>query len=122
MRVELDTSLPEALLYGPQPSPTQRDSLMLTWKASDNRLGANPITLQWAERRDGPWEFIGASQLPNTGSYSWRVPRNVPPKVHLRLTARDAAGNVAVAETREPVLVDLSVPVSRILGLVRTPQ
>ncbi len=119
MRVELDTTVPEAELYGPQANPSQRETLLLTWKASDNKLAGSPVTLQWAERRDGPWEYIGAPQLPNSGSFAWRVPRSVPPKVYLRLTVRDAAGNAAVAETRDPVLVDLTVPVSRILGLVR---
>ncbi|HKB39467.1 MAG TPA: hypothetical protein VKD72_23725 [Gemmataceae bacterium] len=119
-RVEIDTSRPEALLYGPQASPGQPDVLVLSWKATDNRLAPSPISLQWAERKDGEWHNIGEAQMPNTGSYNWHVPANIPAKVLLRLTVRDVAGNVAVAETGEPILVDLSVPEPRILGLVKS--
>jgi hypothetical protein len=119
MRVEVDTTAPEALLFGPQPSASQNDVLVLSWKATDNRLAANPITLQWAERKEGEWHCIGDPQMPNAASFNWRVPTTVPPKVYLRLTVRDAAGNAAVAETKDPVMVDLSVPKPRLLGLVR---
>ena len=34
----------------------------------------------------------------------------MPPKVYLRLTVRDLANNVAVAETAEPILIDLNEP------------
>src|SRR5581483_2718973 len=55
LRVELDTTLPEAELYRPRPDPNHRDSLVLTWKATDRNMSARPITIEWAERRDGPW-------------------------------------------------------------------
>lgn len=110
IRVELDSTLPEAELYAPQADPMRRDTLLLTWKAADRNLAGNPITLEWAERRDGPWNPIGASELPNTGRHSWAVPPNVPASVFLRLTVRDTAGNTAVAQTNEPILVDLTVP------------
>ena len=75
----------------------------------------------------GPWDYIGEPQLPNTGaqlpnttgSYEWRVPKNVPVRVYLRLTVRDAAGNVSVAQTNAPQLVDFARPEAKILGLVR---
>ncbi len=34
----------------------------------------------------------------------------MPPKVYLKLSVSDTAGNVAVAETSEPVLIDLVKP------------
>jgi hypothetical protein len=110
VRVEVDTTPPAADLYPIKPDPSQRDVLILTWKATDHNLTAKPITLEWAEQKDGPWFPIGPAELPNTGSYAWQVPANVPWQVYLRLTARDSAGNVAVAETHQPVLVDLSEP------------
>jgi hypothetical protein len=114
MRVELDTTLPEAKLYGPEPDGSRSDALNMRWEATDKNLAANPITLEWAPQRTGPWYFIGAAELPNTGKYSWQVPADVPPSVFLRLTVRDAAGNTAVAQTQEPVLVDLTVPEAKI--------
>jgi hypothetical protein len=121
MRIEVDTTAPVAVLHQPQPHPGRRDSLILTWRASDNKLGPTPITLQWAERPDGDWQPIGASELPNagelvgqlpdiTGSFVWQVPTTIPAHVYLRMLVRDQAGNECVAQTAEPVLVDLNEP------------
>jgi hypothetical protein len=115
MRVELDTTPPDAELYAPMADPNKRDALMMRWKATDKNLADNPITLEWAPQRNGPWYFIGAAELPNTSQYSWQVPPDVPPTVFLRLTVRDSAGNTGVAQTAEPVLVDLSVPEATII-------
>jgi hypothetical protein len=122
IRIEVDTTPPEAELYGPQPEPGKRDTLILTWKASDRNLATNPITIEWAERKEGQWSFIGPEALPNSGRYSWQVPANVPPSVFLRLTVRDAAGNTAVAQTPEPVLIDFSVPEVNVIGLGGNPR
>jgi hypothetical protein len=110
VRVERDTVPPRAELNFPKADPNRRDTLLLTWTADDKNLTTTPITLEWAPRKDGPWEFIGAPELPNTGRYAWQVPANVPPSVYLKLTVRDGAGNVAVAVSPEPQTVDLSVP------------
>jgi hypothetical protein len=110
IRIEVDTTAPKADLFEPRPHPTRRDSLVLNWTASDNKLGPTPITLQWAERPDGDWQTIGGNELPNTGEYVWQVPANVPPHVFLRLLVRDLAGNESVAQTAQPILVDLNEP------------
>jgi hypothetical protein len=110
LRVEVDTTPPFAELYAPVPDHDRRDALLLTWKATDRNLAPSPITLEWAERKEGPWTAIGEQQMTNTGRFSWPVPVNTPPNVYLKLTARDTAGNIAVAETSEPVLIDLTMP------------
>jgi hypothetical protein len=110
LRVEVDTTPPDAKLFKPQADPSHPDALLLTWEANDPHLATNPISLEWAPRKEGPWEYIGDTQLPNTGRYTWKVPANVPPSVFLRLQVRDQAGNTAVAVTPEPELVDLTVP------------
>jgi hypothetical protein len=110
VRIEVDTTLPTAELYAPQPDLAHPHRLMLTWKAEDRNLAALPISLEWAATASGPWTFIGDPQLPNTGRYSWQVPENIPAKVFLRLSVRDSAGNNAVAMTDQPVLIDLKVP------------
>jgi hypothetical protein len=111
VRVEVDTTLPEAMLYNPRPDPSQAETIILTWKASDRNLSPNPIALEWAEHKEGPWTPISAPELPNSGRLSWQVPNTVPYQVFLRLTVKDKAGNSAVAETREPVLLDMSTPI-----------
>jgi hypothetical protein len=111
VRIELDVTPPKADLYQLQPEPSRRDALLVSWEVSDRNLAAHPVTLEWAERRDGRWEQI-ATDLPALPSrFTWQLPPGgIPPRVYLRLTVRDNAGNVSVAETPEPVLVDLNEP------------
>jgi hypothetical protein len=117
IRVEVDVTPPDAELYSPQPDPARRNTVVLSWKASDKNLAANPVSLEYATNKEGPWESVGEHELPNTGRYTWQVPESMPPSVYLRLTVRDTAGNKAVAVTGEPVLIDLSVPEITNIGL-----
>jgi hypothetical protein len=124
MKIQVDTTAPQAELYAPELAPSQRDALVLTWKATDSQLTTTPICLYWAERPDGNWQPIG-SDLPNTGSFVWKLPASVPYQVYLRLTVRDSAGTVSVAETAKPILVDLNEPqgeLIRVVGTNRGPQ
>jgi hypothetical protein len=88
----------------------------VTWRAEDKNLTAAPISLYYAETPDGPWVTI-VGGLENTGRYTWRVPPGAPYRFHVRVEAADKAGNVAHADSSRPVLVDLSVPRGRILGV-----
>jgi hypothetical protein len=117
MRIEVDETAPQANLYAPVPDPQQKDCLILSWTATDRNLAEKPITLQWSERANGPWETIGAPELPNTGKFSWKLTSQVPPRVHLRLVVRDTAGNMAEAVTPQPILVDLNEPEAQFIGL-----
>jgi hypothetical protein len=110
MRIEVDTRAPEARLFRPEPDPARRDALVLRWTAADPNLGPTPVLLQWSAQKNGTWETIGGAEQANAGQYVWQVPTNVPPHVYLRLLVRDTAGNEAVAETTEPVLIDLHEP------------
>lgn len=121
--VELDITPPKGELYAPQLDPNQPNTLILAWKAEDRNFGDKPITLEWAEQQDGPWKLIGGplpntgGPSPNTGQYPWRLPEGLPPRVYLRLTMRDLAGNDSHAQTPKPQLIDLSVPQTRIIGV-----
>ena len=46
------------------------------------------------------------------------MPAGLPPRVYLKVTARDAAGNVKEVVTRDPILVDLVKPRAKISGIV----
>lgn len=116
MRVEVDVTPPYAELYAVEADPQHRDTLVFLWSATDKNLAANPITLKWAERESGPWHTI-AADLPNTGRYVWKMPENLPYMVYLRLEVRDLAGNLAVAQTPKPVLVDLQEPEVKVLDI-----
>jgi hypothetical protein len=118
MRVEVDTTRPEVTLYAPEPDPNRQNVLILSWLASDRNLAPNPVAIEYTENPDQPWQVI-AKELPNTGRYSWTLPAGIQAQVYLRISVRDQAGNVGVAETKRPELVDLSVPEGRLLGVNR---
>jgi hypothetical protein len=120
IRIELDTVPPEAKLYAPRPDSRDKDSLLLTWTARDKNLADNPITLEWAEKADGPWRTI-AQDLPNTGEHSWRIPTGMPVRVYLRLRARDMAGNEGIVVTSEAQFVDLVEPEGHLVNVTIAP-
>ena len=105
IRVEIDTKAPIAQLYKPMPDPQRPDHVLLKWFADDKNLTDRPITLEYAEKQDGPWLPI-QNDLENrgrsankqiSGDFSWKVPANFPVQVYLRLRVRDKAGNESVA-------------------------
>jgi hypothetical protein len=134
MRVILDVTPPQLTMYWPVSDPNNPDTLIIKWQATDKNFGDDPITLEWSESAAGPWHPIAASdpvvqatavsapvvkRLANTGQYGWRVPPGTPPRVYLKATARDAAGNVTERVTQEPITVDLTKPRARISGIVQ---
>jgi hypothetical protein len=117
IRVMVDTTPPSAQLYAPESDPMKKDSLILSWTASDQNPAPNPITLEWApEKKEGAWQVI-QENLPNSGKYVWKLPENIPYRVYLRLKVKDLAQNVGIAETPEPVCIDLQEPQGHLLGL-----
>lgn len=122
MMVEVDLSSPLAELKKPIQDPQKRDHLLLRWDARDKNLTERPVTLEWAERPEGPWQIIGGGELPNTGQHSWVPPKGMPVYVHLRLRVRDKANNEAVAVTQQPQLIDLTEPESRLIMVRPAPR
>ena len=57
------------------------------------------------------------SDLANTGYHTWKLPSQIPGKVYLKMSITDLAGNTAVAESAEPVTIDLTEPEAKITGL-----
>jgi len=97
--VAVDLARPLAELISIQPgSGNLADHLILRWRAEDDNLEPRPIALFYSSRPSGPWSTI-ATGLENTGEYSWRIERCVPPQIYLRLEVRDLAGNLAAFQT-----------------------
>jgi hypothetical protein len=117
MRVEVDLTPPEGTLYGLQLAPGQRDSVIVSWSAKDANLTDKPIRLEWAERKNGPWEPIGEGDLPNTGRFVWKLPAKIPGRVYLKMTITDLAGNTGVAESADQVTIDLNEPEVKSLSI-----
>jgi hypothetical protein len=109
MRVEVDTTPPVAQLFAPAPDPERPGHLLLKWFAKDNNLADNPISLEWSEKREGPWQDI-VKDYRNAGEFAWLILDQLPVEVYIRLRVRDLAGNESIAVTQEPHLVDLSEP------------
>jgi hypothetical protein len=133
LRVVVDTTQPQLDIFPPVGDPNSPDTLVIQWKATDRNFGDDPITVEWSDKPTGGWQPAAGTadvlqagagnapqvrRLPNTGSFAWRVPAGVAPRVYLKLTARDAAGNVREVITRDPILVDLVKPKAKISGIV----
>lgn len=122
IRVELDvTPPPIAKLVEPELDRTRPNALVMQWLAEDKNLGERPITLEWAERSNGPWNAIGVD-LPNTGRYSWKLPERLPARVFLRLRVRDLAGNESIAVTADPQPIDLTEPEGQLINVSAPPR
>ncbi len=115
--VRLDVDAPQAAITGaPYGRDDQSGSLIIQWQAQDDLLASRPITIEYAVQPDGPWTTIAAG-IDNSGAYGWKVGAEVPPRVYLRLTATDAAGNSTCNQTQQPVDLSGLVPKARILGV-----
>ena len=108
--VEVDTAAPEVHLLGTQAGLDGNGrTLTVRWTATDKNLVARPITLSYAEQSTGPWTPF-ATNLDNTGAYTWRMSTGMPSQVLLRVEATDRIGNVGQDETQMPTPIDLSRP------------
>ena len=54
-----------------------------------------------------------ANGLENSGRYAWQLAGSLPQRMYLRLEILDAAGNLGLYETPEPVTLDLSSPAAQ---------
>ncbi len=99
MKMCVDTSPPVAFFQSIRPAKGASPGrpLVLAWTATDSNLEETPITLEWAEKTDGPWNLIGAGPRVNSGRYVWRLPEHIPARFHVRLRVRDKAGNESIS-------------------------
>lgn len=115
--VEVDVTKPQVQL-GPITVGRDRDEgkLTVTWRAQDKNLIAQPITLSYADKPEGPWTAF-AEKIENTGRFVWQMPRDVPFEFLVKAEAVDKAGNIGSAVTTEMIKVDLAKPKAEILGV-----
>lgn len=116
--IGIDLTRPVGRITGAQQgSGRDGDKLFISWEASDNHaLAARPISLSYSERLGGPWTSMAAG-LENSGRYAWQLTGNLPQRMYLRLEIHDAAGNMGVYETPQPVSLDLSSPAAQLRDL-----
>jgi hypothetical protein len=115
--VGVDLTKPTARITSArQGTGAESGKLIICWQAADQWLAARPVALLFSEKPGGPWTTM-ASGLENTGRYLWPIDARSPQGIYLRLEVHDEAGNTAVYETPEPVLLDRFRPAAQIRGI-----
>lgn len=89
-------------------------SIQLNWRVTESNASTAPVRLEYAVTPTGPWTPVFDWQADQNG-YQFAIRPGTPSSLYFRLLARDAAGNVASAQTSQPVVVDLKKPVGRLL-------
>jgi hypothetical protein len=113
--VNVDTTKPVVQLSGVELSLTPKiPTLVIRWSAQDRNFNRRPITISYSETSDGPWVPLAAN-IENTGRHEIPLTATIPHRMLLRIEAVDVAGNVGLAQTAEPIRLDLpwSAPTSR---------
>jgi hypothetical protein len=114
--VEVDLTPPLVQLIGVEVGDgADKGTVTVRWKATDKFLAAQPITISYGTA-DNQWVPIAAN-ISNDGRYVWRMPDGLPYQFPIRVEAVDQAGNVGSDKTAKDVVVDLSVPKARVIGV-----
>ena len=91
--------------------------LLIRWRITEDLPSDKPVSLYYAANRNGPWEPISGWKEDRNGAFEWTVGLGVPVQFYIRIMVRDAAGNVAKAETSQPIIVDRSRPTAQIIDV-----
>lgn len=113
--IEVDTTPPFVQLRPSELVP-QTGQLEVRWTASDKNLGAEPVSLSYRTRPDGPWQVI-AKGVKNTGSHRWTFPRDAGATFYVRIEATDQAGNVAHVDSPSPITLDITEPRASVINV-----
>jgi hypothetical protein len=117
--IEYDGTPPAVRLISTEVGRGEDDGkLLIYWSAEDKNIDQADrcVTLSYAEDPKGPWTPF-AKDLPNDGFYTWKMDGLVPFQFHVRVEARDKAGNVGKADSAERVKVDLNQPKANVNGI-----
>jgi len=88
-----DTVPPSVKVISPNGGETWNvgETRTITWTASDN-VGVNKVDISYSTDGGKSWITI-ATNLPNTGSYQWKIPSTPSTNCLIRIEAYDSAGN-----------------------------
>jgi hypothetical protein len=88
-----DTVPPSVKVISPNGGETWNvgETRTITWTASDN-VGVNKVDISYSTDGGKSWITI-ATNLPNTGSYQWKIPNTPSTNCLIRIEAYDGAGN-----------------------------
>jgi hypothetical protein len=114
--VEVDLTPPVVQLVGVEVGDgVDKGTVNIRWRATDKFLAAQPITISYGTA-DNQWVPI-AQNIANDGRYVWRMPEGLPYEFPIKVEAVDQAGNIGGDRTTKNVIVDLSIPKARVIGI-----
>lgn len=119
--VMVDESPPVVELAQPSLRADGFGTLDLAWRVTDLHPSETPVRLEYSSTPNGPWTPVFDWQ-PDQGGYQWAIRPGTPASLYFRLLARDAAGNVGMAQNPQAVIVDLKKPVGRLLRVQAVSQ
>ena len=114
--VTVDQTPPVASLSQPQIIVQGEGKIRLNWNVTDSHPSPAAVRLEYAVSSSGPWTPIFDWQV-DQHNFEMPIQPGMPNTLHFRLLARDAAGNVATAQTPQPVLIDQHRPTVRLLSI-----
>jgi len=114
--VTVDQTPPATELAPPKVVASGQGHIRLEWRVADSNLSSTPVRLEQAVSASGPWTPVFDWQV-DRRSFEMPIQPGMPNAVHFRLLAKDEAGNVGVAQTPHPVLIDQQRPTARLLSI-----
>jgi len=81
----------------------------ITWSATDNNFGANPIALDYSLDGGSTWSAIAAS-TGNSGTYNWTPTGLNSQQLRVRVTAMDSLSQTANSASSSNLIVDSGNP------------
>jgi len=113
--VTVDQTPPDIRLGVPQILINGGGKVQITWQVADsNPISESSVRLEYATNANGPWTPAFDWQA-DRGGYQLPVDRGFSSNLYFRLSARDAAGNIATRQTLQPVIIDQNRPKARLL-------
>jgi hypothetical protein len=113
--IEVDTTAPFAQLLTTE-LVAGAGHVELRWNATDNNLGAQPVSLFYRTKQDGPWQEI-AKNVKNDRMYRWNFPRDLGGQFFFKIEVTDKAGNIAQDMSRQALTIDMSEPRITVTGV-----
>jgi hypothetical protein len=117
--ITVDQTAPVVEMQPPGVSEDGAGTIRFSWRVQETNPAAGAVRLESSPGANGPWSPVFDWQV-DQGGFDLPIRPGMPPALHFRLLARDAAGNVGMSQTIQPVIVDLKRPVGRILRVQPT--
>ncbi len=113
--LSIDTERPQVRLETLRSGGAVRGGIQMPiqWEAVAPTPAARPVAIFLSPDDGNTWDLV-ASDLENTGTHLWDVPRINSPRCRLKITVRDATGAVGEALSRVPFTIDSTRPTSAI--------